>query len=294
MRQEHGYLPFHHIEVWEGSYFSPAQLGADIGVQIFLGHRGLPCHQQDQALIGDLDEYIDQDTGNLREFPRDADCKEPYLSADNWQSNLRNRFPDDADDDDDTTSGETPASAQEESNSARPSDGQHSAADSQDFTQTSQSLYGVAVDFVIGHTNGFHLIQVVPCCCSNHPTFDRQLLFSNLWATSYVRPKTAFTFECLSLMRDLNLECHVSANAYHTLLEKRSNLPLHVRMPNKYAELIRADRQWRNCQVMMEFGYGHSDAKPGPGAMTHFCVTCPDPDVNLPPHFQQDEHLYVY
>lgn len=302
MRREHRFLPFHQITVWTGTYFAPALLGADVGVQIFLGHRGLPCHRQNPTIIRHPEDFLDHDE-QLRSFPRDADYDEPDLETDNWQSKLRQGFPHDTDvasdsaaDDPMQPRSHVAEDTDEDMHPSSDTDGGGAYSDNPDRERRNregENIFGIATEFVVGHTNGFHLIEVVPCCCKGHHTFDRQLLFSQLWPTSYRRPKTAFTFRCLDLMRDLNLEAHVSAHAYHTMLEKRSRLPLHVRMPNKYAELVRADRQWRNCQVTMEFGFAHTDEKPGPGAMTHFCVTCPDPDVNLPPGFLNDVAMYV-
>ena len=59
--KEHDRLPFHRIEVWKGTHYSPAWLW-QAGVCIFLGHRGLPCPNIQPVHDDDMDGvFLDQE-----------------------------------------------------------------------------------------------------------------------------------------------------------------------------------------------------------------------------------------
>jgi hypothetical protein len=58
--------------------------------------------------------------------------------------------------------------------------------------------------------------------------------------------------------------------------------------------MLRVSRQWRHIHNLMFFGFGHdTDKEPGPGDMGLFCAACPQPDVNLPPDWQEDKEELV-
>ena len=54
---------------------------------------------------------------------------------------------------------------------------------------------------------------------------------------------------------------------------------------NRYRELMRVSRQWRNLQAMKRAGLAHDlDRTRTPGDLALFCATCPQPGINLPFH----------
>lgn len=59
--KEHHQLPFHRVEAWKGTHYSPAWLW-QAGVCIFLGHRGLPCPNIQPVGDDDMDGvFLDQE-----------------------------------------------------------------------------------------------------------------------------------------------------------------------------------------------------------------------------------------
>src|SRR5271163_4934873 len=63
---------------------------------------------------------------------------------------------------------------------------------------------------------------------------------------------------------------------------------------NRYRELLRVSRQWRNLKEWKWFGFGHRKEIPGPAEMALFCPTCPQPGINLPETWQDDPREWLY
>src|SRR5882672_11447537 len=60
---------------------------------------------------------------------------------------------------------------------------------------------------------------------------------------------------------------------------------------NRYRELLRVSRQWRNLQALKRFGFGHGQSRdPGPGDLALFCPACPQPGINLPEGWEHDSN----
>ena len=56
-----------------------------------------------------------------------------------------------------------------------------------------------------------------------------------------------------------------------------------VPLQDRYRELMRASRQWRDLMNRKHFGFGHdTGVTPGPGDLALFCVACPQPGINMP------------
>lgn len=318
MRDEHQNHPFHQICAWFDDHWEPSML-IDVGVVIFLGHGGRCCPSQAQSIPG-LSGYIIQEysdpassVGDTDSSPfltstntpghwKDLDVTTPSLGAENWQTQLRhksNRADSGADDSDDSDESDSDADDTDSDSDGREClssdtdvDFDHNPEKEQ-RNREQERVLGEARAFIVAHSNGFHHIRIIPCACSDHQTFDRQLLFAQLFPATYRRPKTAFTFDCLRDFRTMNLECKTSIQAYHTFLSLRTKWAYHLKLPNRLSELTRAIRQWRNLMTLQTFGYGHCDDKPGDGDLAWFCAACPNPDDNLPPDFASDENKYV-
>ena len=70
-RTQHRNLPFHRVKYWDGTHFSSSWL-RHIGVEIYLGHGGLPCPTTTENLVDDnASEYSsdEEDPGEAAEFP---------------------------------------------------------------------------------------------------------------------------------------------------------------------------------------------------------------------------------
>ena len=158
---------------------------------------------------------------------------------------------------------------------------------------------------VVGHTNGYHRIQMVPCTCPKSRPVWQQMLRQGLWPATHGFPETAFTSECLSLGRSLHLECKTSISGFHTLLEQRTSLPFGQEIPvcsrmlcisdievfppqSKVSELTRCLRQYRDCTNQIVFGFGHSGKAPEAGEMVWDCGCCARPGVNMPVGWESD------
>jgi hypothetical protein len=134
----------------------------------------------------------------------------------------------------------------------------------------------------IVHTNGFHALPVVWCCCQeNLENRDLQLLDLRLYPTSTDRIRTVFTFACLDDHRYDYLECKSSRFQYHNKL-RRLTCPLYPdAVSSRYTELGRVSRQWRNLKYRKWF-WLLDNSNAVRGAMALFCAACPQEGINLP------------
>lgn len=158
-------------------------------------------------------------------------------------------------------------------------------------------------------SNGVHSIKVHCCRCPNARSDDIQYMMMGLFPASFKEVKTAFTFRLLDDFRADNLECKTSALGFWrrivrltcsafpktvpvsqvpdpTVLQKRADTTIQ----NRYRELMRVSRQWRNLKYLKWHGFGHKTSEtPGSGGLALFCAACPQPGVNLPEDWEKDE-----
>ena len=60
-------------------------------------------------------------------------------------------------------------------------------------------------------------------------------------------------------------------------------------LQDRYAEFMRATRQWTLLRAMMQFGFGPKwRGEPGTGDLALFCAACPQPGVNIPDDWDSD------
>ena len=138
------------------------------------------------------------------------------------------------------------------------------------------------------HTNGFHALPVVWCTCPEHlEDRDFQLLDLHLYPASFDRIKTVFTFACLDDHRYEYLECKSSHYQYHNKLRRLTCAVYPNAAPNRYAELVRVARQWRNLKYRRWF-WQLNNLNSKRGAMALFCPACPQPGVNLEPGWKAE------
>ena len=144
------------------------------------------------------------------------------------------------------------------------------------------------------HTNGFHSLPVVWCNCPGHMhDRDLQLLDLHLYPASYDNIKTVPSFACLDDYRLENLECKTSHYQYHNKI-RRLTCPSHPQSaPNRYAELCRLSRQWRNLKYRKWF-WLLDNFSTKRGTMGLFCAACPQPGINLEPDWKADQDRNPY
>lgn len=135
--------------------------------------------------------------------------------------------------------------------------------------------------------SGIHRIPLVSCSCpSNTKDKDIQLLDLSLYPSSYDKIRTLFTFAVLDDFRLENLECKTSAYQYYQKLRRQTCAAFPHLVPNRYPELRRVSRQWRNLKIRKWFGFIGKRYQPERGAFALFCAACPQPGINL----AQDYH----
>lgn len=251
-------MPFHRVEQWNGSYFQQSWL-RNVGVAIYLGHDFNPCP-------------------TARPFYGDA--------ADPGQAGLDGEIEDEENDPifhvSHAEGSELPSHDHEQHPKGRDSNGNEL------ITIIDQS--------------GIHTIPVVPCFCPNAPSEEHQYLKTGMFPASFQNVKTAFTFLVLDDFLITNRECKTSAASYFNKLRMLTSPEFPMRCPvgvplslvlsishpssvqNRYRELLRASRQWRNLKSCMEIrSFGEEDAdQPQNGEAALFCAACPQPGINLP------------
>jgi hypothetical protein len=64
---------------------------------------------------------------------------------------------------------------------------------------------------------------------------------------------------------------------------------------NRYQELYRVGRQWRNLKQWKKSGCIYTKVDPdGPGSLALFCAACPQPGINIPQSWRSDTDTTVY
>jgi hypothetical protein len=57
---------------------------------------------------------------------------------------------------------------------------------------------------------------------------------------------------------------------------------------------MRVSRAWRDIIARIQAGYGHDTGSPvEPGDLAIFCPACPQPGINLPDDWKNDERRWV-
>jgi hypothetical protein len=154
---------------------------------------------------------------------------------------------------------------------------------------------------VIPHSSGVFHHCVRFCNCPGSSEHHIQLFTNGLFPASIKRPRTAFTFDVLDHFYFDAMECKTAAMGFFQKLRRFTNnafpntVPARFHSPlvyveysdpckqNRYRELMRVSRQWRNLESWKRFGFGHDeDSLPGKGDLAIFCPACPQPGINLP------------
>lgn len=141
-------------------------------------------------------------------------------------------------------------------------------------------------------TSGIHEMRLRFCQCQSlklNP-LQTQLMDMGLYSASSKRTRTVFTFKVLHHFDITNLEGKTTAWQYYCTLKRLSSNVFINTVPDRYRELMRALRQWRDLSSRRRAGV---PLEPGlelkPGELALFCPACPQPGINLPDGWQKDK-----
>ncbi|KAF8964535.1 hypothetical protein BDZ97DRAFT_1918967 [Flammula alnicola] len=129
----------------------------------------------------------------------------------------------------------------------------------------------------IVHTNGIHHLAMV--------------------ASSFTCIRTLFLLALLDYFRLCNLELKASAYQFDQLLRRLTLLIGTADIPNLYHEFRRMGRLWQWMKKLKWAGYGHNQQdpmQPPPGSLANFCPACPQPGINLPDDWKDDENGFAF
>ncbi|KAI6012412.1 hypothetical protein F5J12DRAFT_717717 [Pisolithus orientalis] len=141
----------------------------------------------------------------------------------------------------------------------------------------------------IVHTEGIFTHEISWCNCPGSDPIDwhLDLLRERLFPASITKPKTAFTFDVLNHFLIDALECKTSAMSFYQKLKRFTNNAFPDCIPDRYRELMRVSRLWRDLKHRKWFGFGHDkEQDPRQGELALFCPACPQPGINLPPDWK--------
>ena len=145
-------------------------------------------------------------------------------------------------------------------------------------------------------TTGVHEMRTRFCRChslTSNP-LHTQLLKMGLYPSSTERTRTVFTFRVLHHYDLINLEGKMSAWQYYSTLRRLSSNVFPDVVVDRYRELMRALRQWRDLTSRRRAGLPmDKDLRLEPGGLALFCPACPQPGVNLPVNWKDDPEQYV-
>ena len=279
----HRHHPFHRIESWTGEYFSESWLWK-AGTILHLGHNGSPCPGE----RWDASDATLMDSLNRLSMPED-DAERNDLP---WKQFLEN-----------------PIFNDEDYDEVADKDGGGLHNESEIPDPPISTIDGNRVLTYV-HVNGVHQLPTSFCKCRGAASEEIQLLRMGLFPSTSTTPQTAFTFQLLDDYLLENLECKTSAlhyfsklrrmtcKAFPQLVKARARFigPIYLlkAFQDQYRELLRASRQWRVVKEYKWFGFGHKREALKTGELGLFCAACPQPGVNLPSNWKEDEEQWAY
>lgn len=266
-RLEHARHPFHRVSEWNGFAFIRSALRYT-GLVLYMGHGGLACPQYINANDG-------QASASTASTQPEAQPDGPEPPDDNASSDPLHR-PDTPDSDNEYISFETGGLLHESDRFPKGSTG-------------AGFQWMTIVDIT-----GIHQIPVCFCSCDASIPPHIQLLRLGLYPVSHDRPRTVFTFRVLDDYHEDNLESKKAAQKYYNKLKRITDNAFTSEIPDRYRELMRVAREWRNIKLRQRAGVSHDNPETIPdGGLVPFCPACPQPDVNLPANWKEDPDQYV-
>jgi len=283
-RNQHLSLPLHRLEKWNGSYFEHSALW-EVGVRLHLGHQGFPCPsltanreawdlEQEFIDCGEIQQNVGSDTVTNDDEEAAANGGMAGPGTDDDESNSDAGISvENPSDDPEWDDGDEPAEACDLQRKSPP---------------TEDSLGGRYL--VIVDSSGIHRLSVLYCGCTGSGPEDEQLFGAQFFPATFTSVATVFSFQVLNDFRADNLECKTTPYQFYQKLRRVTNASFPKAVPNRYAELRRVSRQWRQLSKQKWYGMQYDDSKRGPGEMALFCAACPQPGVNLKPVWIEDKN----
>lgn len=261
----HEYSPFHRIEEWSGTHFKMASLW-QVGIKLFLGHLGGRCPNHGRPADCQTSEDAPcEDTSAVDEEDQDGESWESRIA------HIREEFYDPEEEIDDELDPDDPQVVADQHSFENPGMvPRHPKVDAED------NNFITIVD-----TSGVHHLPYVECFCRHQKSIDLQFLEVGLFPASYKRIRTAFTFRVLDDFRLENLECKVSAYQYYHKIRRITDPTFPEAVANRYIELRRLSRAWRNLRLRQRFGFSYPGDHSQAGAMAIFCAACPQLGINM-------------
>ena len=270
-RSTHGNTPFHRVQRWAGEYFEDSWL-IHTGLTIHFGHGGQPCPSVHSSHLQPTqkDKSDESSIFGLPDLPAEMD--DPDQDLDTESSQFLHM---EAVDDGEVLNGED-------------TEGQPFGRYMQEEWNFNSEASSQKV-LVIVHENGVHHLPVQWCECPGHLPEDIQALDLHFFPASFKNVRTLFTFQGLDSFLAENQECKTSAWHYYQKLRRFSWGSFPHLVPDRYRELLRCTRQYRNLKQLKWHGFGHDLSPPGLGELAVQCPACPQPGVNLPEDWEEDE-----
>ena len=266
LKRSHTTLPFHRVAQWDGECFHRSSLD-QAGITLNLGHAGVLCPHYTSPLLSD--------DGHSPSFAtRTAGSHHDGLVQD-----------EDAIEDEDRSDSEDESVWHNIETGGVPLKGTRRNK----FTlDTMQCPILTIVDIT-----GVHELRTRFCRCSpltDNPLSD-QLLSMGLFPSTMKNPRTVFTFRLLDDLNLTNLEGKLSTFKYFKKLRRLTSNAFPHLVPDRYRELMRVLRQWRDLQSRQRAGELYRvETSPLPkGSLTTFCPACPQPGINLPDDWEDDK-----
>jgi hypothetical protein len=333
VRHSHFGNPFHRIERWTGTYFRKAALW-EVGGYIAISHckHASVCSnlQWQQNILEIMQKQKDQEDEQLEELsfqlkttPMPPDSTEPEPAHDPDAEEIQDaatmraldqllngQNPPNIPEEDDANQDDAEADLQDGDagapgfvNYIRDNRGPSTGHDynlpmADHITPHAPGQDALNNEYVrVVHTNGIHYIALVFCSCQGKEEVINDLIYARLVPTSFTRIRTLFTTAVLDHFRFCNLELRASAYQFFQLL-RRFTMPLSPsQVTNLYHELRRLSRLWRWVKKLRWAGYGQrrgDPINPLPGELSPFCTTCPQPGINLPKDWMEDQNRWVF
>ncbi|KAI6041141.1 hypothetical protein EDC04DRAFT_2601891 [Pisolithus marmoratus] len=134
----------------------------------------------------------------------------------------------------------------------------------------------------IVNVNGVHYCNVWYCNCDGAEGSQLQLLRAGLFPVTMRDCRTSFTFHVLDDFLWDNVKCGTSAMNYYSKIQRMTSSTFPHLVPDRYRELLRVSRAWRNLKLLKWKGFYPGSCNLDHSGLVLFCLTCPQPGINIP------------
>ncbi|KAH8999650.1 hypothetical protein EDB86DRAFT_3075718 [Lactarius hatsudake] len=268
--------PFHRPLLWNTTHYTPVTLHS-LGFALYIGHGGAPRPQTVEGIRAAHTVSAIRKGHALQRRSRSASLTSVPEDLDS--SNNAGQLPTPRE----TPQPEGPSTNLEISDGLFDSLDMYLESNENDASRVRTADSGNPLFTVVDRSGVFDM-EIVFCVCSGMDNMGEQLLRAGLFPSTFKQIETLFTFSVLEDFITDNLECKTTAQQYYSKLQSMTSKMFPNKVQNRYKQLLRASRQWRDLKTRMESGLGHQPETESPpdGAMAVFCPACPQPGINLP------------